>query len=316
MRTPDPPGGAPLVKTVPPLKGGGATMVGIGLMCLAVLSFAVTDATAKWLSGHVSVFMVVWSRYVVHFALSLIVFNPWTVPGLLRTRRPVLQIVRSALLFATTALNFFALQFLQLDQTVSIMFSTPFFVALFAGPMLGEWIGARRWAAIMVGFAGILLVAQPGQGIHPAALLSLAAAVSYALYGITTRMLAPYDPSTTTLFYSSLVGSIVASLPLPFVWQTPHEPMVYAAMLELGAVAGTGHFMLILAHARAPAATLAPFIYLQILGMVALGWLVFGDVPSPWTLCGAAIVVASGIYLLLQERRERGKPAAEPPLHE
>ncbi|TCT06611.1 threonine/homoserine efflux transporter RhtA [Aquabacter spiritensis] len=280
-------------------------------MCLAVASFAVTDATAKWLSGHTSVFMIVWARYVVHFAFSLIVFNPWTVPGLLRTRRPVLQLVRSALLFATTALNFFALQFLQLDQTVSIMFSTPFFVALFAGPMLGEWVGPRRWAAILVGFAGILLVAQPGEGIHPAALLSLAAAITYSLYGITTRMLAPYDPTPTTLFYSALVGSIVATLPLPFVWETPHEPMVYAAMLELGAVAGTGHFMLILAHARAPAATLAPFIYLQILGMVALGWLLFNDVPSLWTLAGAAIVVASGVYLLLQERRQRAQSVVE-----
>ncbi|MEP9379625.1 DMT family transporter [Aquabacter sp. CN5-332] len=308
MRPPAEPGGAPpSPKPAAPLLKSGATMVGIGLMCLAVGSFALTDATAKWLSGHTSIFMIVWSRYVIHFALSLIVFNPWTVPGLLRTRRPGLQLIRSALLFTTTALNFFALQFLQLDQTVSIMFSTPFFVALFAGPMLGEWIGAKRWAAILVGFAGILLVAQPGHGIHPAALLSVGAAITYALYGITTRMLAPYDPTPTTLFYSSLVGSIAASVPLPFVWETPHEPMVYAAMLELGAVAGTGHFMLILAHARAPAATLAPFIYLQILGMVALGWLLFGDVPSVWTICGAAIVVSSGVYLLLQERRSRAK---------
>lgn len=298
----------------PPPAPGGATLVGIGLMCLAVMSFSVTDATAKWLGGHVSVFIVVWSRYVVHFLLSLVVFNPWTVPGLLRTRRPGLQILRSALLFATTGLNFLALQFLQLDQTVSIMFSAPFFVALFAGPLLGEWIGARKWAAIIVGFAGILLVAQPGTGIHPAALLSLAAAVTYALYAITTRMLVPYDPTPTTLFYSALVGSIVASLPLPFVWVTPTEPMVYAAMLALGAVAGGGHFLLILAHARAPAATLAPFIYIQILAMVALGWALFGDVPSLWTLAGAAIVVGSGIYLLLQERRAlRGALPPEPP---
>ncbi len=163
-----------------------------------------------------------------------------------------------------------------------------------------------------MGFAGILLVTQPGQGIHWAAIFCLGAAIAFALYGITTRMLAPYDSSPTTLFYSSLVGSIAASLPLPFVWVTPTEPMVYAAMLELGAVAGAGHFLLILAHARAPAATLAPFIYIQIIAMVALGWLVFGDVPSLWTLAGAAIVVGSGIYLLLQERRERRPPALPP----
>ncbi len=283
-----------------------APLVGIALMCLAVMSFALTDTTAKWLSAHINVLIVVWARYVIHFALSLLVFNPWTVPGLMRTNRPVLQIVRSALLFATTALNFTALQFLQLDQTVSIMFSIPFFVALFAGPLLGERVGLERWLAIIVGFAGILLVVRPGAGgIHPAAILSLVAAATYALYSITTRMLARTDASKTTLFYTALVGSVVASIPLPFVWETPRDPAVIGAMLGLGAVAGAGHFVLILAHARAPAATLAPYIYTQILSMIALGWLVFGQVPSLWTLAGAAIVIASGTYLLVRDARAR-----------
>ncbi|GGF76427.1 hypothetical protein GCM10007301_40430 [Azorhizobium oxalatiphilum] len=287
-------------------SGTSSTMLGIGLMCLAVMSFAITDATAKWLSGHINVAMVVWARYVIHFLLALMVFNPWTVPGILRTRKPLLQLGRSALLFGCTALNFSALQFLQLDQTVSIMFSAPFFVALFAGPLLGEWVGARHWVAISFGFAGILLVAQPGAGgIHPAALLSLAASVCYALYSIITRMLANHDPSATTLFYSSLVGSIAASIPLPFLWETPSEPLVYGAMLELGAVAGVGHMLLIVAHRHAPAATLAPYLYVQIVAMVGLGWLLFAQVPSAWTVAGAAVVVASGIYLLLNERRER-----------
>ncbi|MBB6308417.1 DMT family transporter [Xanthobacter tagetidis] len=293
-----------------PTPAGLSTLAGIGLMCLAVTSFALTDATAKWLSGHMNVLMVVWARYAIQFAASLVVFNPWTVPGLLRTTRPWLQLGRSALLYATTAMNFAALQYLQLDQTVSIMFSTPFFVALMAGPLLGEWVGARRWIAILVGFAGILLVVQPGAGgIHPAALLSLAAAATYALYSIATRMLAPHDPSPTTLFYSALVGTIAASLPLPFVWETPHEPLVYGGMLFLGVIAGAGHFVLILAHARAPAATLAPFIYTQIIAMVALGWLLFGQVPSLWTLAGAAVVISSGIYLILRERKLHRRPS-------
>ncbi|WP_374250931.1 DMT family transporter [Xanthobacter sp.] len=283
-----------------------APLVGIALMCLAVMSFALTDTTAKWLSAHINVLIVVWARYVIHFALSLVVFNPWTVPGLMRTQRPGLQIVRSALLFATTALNFTALQFLQLDQTVSIMFSIPFFVALFAGTLLGERVGLERWLAIIVGFAGILLVVRPGAGgIHPAAILSLVAAATYALYSITTRMLARTDASKTTLFYTALVGSVVASIPLPFVWETPRDPLVIGAMIGLGAVAGAGHFVLILAHARAPAATLAPYIYTQILSMIALGWLVFGQVPSLWTLAGAAIVIASGAYLLVRDAQMR-----------
>lgn len=293
-----------------PAAAAHAPFVGITLMFVAVMSFALTDATAKWVSGHINVFVVVWARFVIHFALSLVVFNPWTVPGLLRTRRPLLQIGRSALLFITTALNFTALQFLQLDQTVSIMFSVPFFVALFAGPILGERVGMRRWIAILVGFTGILLVVRPGAGgIHPAGILSLVAAATYALYAITTRMLARTDSSATTLFYTSLVGSVAASLPLPFVWETPHEPLVLGAMVELGLVAGVGHFLLILAHARAPAATLAPFIYTQIIGMIGLGWLFFGQVPSLWTLAGASVVIASGAYLLFIERRNRPRSA-------
>lgn len=283
-----------------------APFVGIALMCLAVMSFALTDTAAKWLSGHINVLIVVWARYVIHFALSLLVFNPWSVPGLMRTTRPLLQFSRSALLFTTTALNFTALQFLQLDQTVSIMFSIPFFVALFAGPLLGERVGFQRWMAILAGFCGILLVARPGAGgIHPAAFLCLGAAATYALYSITTRMLARTDSSRTTLFYTSLVGSIAASIPLPFVWETPRDPAVLGVMLGLGMVAGAGHFVLILAHARAPAATLAPYIYTQILSMITLGWLVFGQVPSGWTLAGAAIVIASGAYLLVLEARSR-----------
>lgn len=283
-----------------------APLAGIGLMCLAVMTFAVTDTTAKWLGAHISVFMVVWARYVVHFLCSLAVFNPWTVPGLLKTGRPLLQILRSAMLFLTTALNFTAVQFLQLDQTVSIMFSVPFFISLFAGPLLGERVGARRWVAIMVGFSGILLVVRPGLGgIHPAAFLSLGAAATYALYAVTTRMLARTDSSETTLFYSSLVGSIAATLPLPFVWETPQDPVVIGAMLEIGVVAGVGHFLMILAHARAPAATLAPFIYTQIFAMILFGWLIFGQAPTLWTLAGACVVIASGGYLLLMERRNR-----------
>jgi len=305
-------GPAPPVPDPPPAASDTSSgiLAGIGLMCIAVASFSLLDATAKWLSPQVGVVMVVWARYAVHLVLSLVVFNPWTVPGLFRTARPGLQIFRSALMLATTVLNFSALMYLQLDQTVSLMFSSPFFVALFAGPMLGEWIGARRWAAILVGFAGIILVVRPGAGgIHPAALLSLGSAACYALYAITTRMLAATDKSTTTLFYSALVGAVAASLPLPFAWHPPETALALAGLIGIGVLGGGGHFLLIIAHKQAPAARLAPFIYTQILSMTLLGWLFFNQVPSGWTLAGAAVVIASGIYLLLLEHRERRSAA-------
>lgn len=284
-----------------------ARLVGIGLMCAALLCFAGLDTTAKWLSQSLPTLEVVWARYASHFFLSLLVVNPWTVPGLFATRRPWLQIGRSALLFGSTAFNFIALRYLQLDQTATIAFTTPFLIALLAGPLLGEWIGWRRWLAIIVGFAGVLLIARPGMGgIHPAAAFSVLSMICYAVYIISTRFLAGYDSTATTVFYSALVGFLAASAPLPPVWVMPEEPLVIAGMVAVGALGWIGHLFLILAHRYAPAPILAPYIYTQIIWYVAGGFLVFGDLPSGFTLAGAAVVIGSGLYLFYRERRAKG----------
>jgi drug/metabolite transporter (DMT)-like permease len=225
--------------------------------------------------------------------------------GLLRTRRPWLQAARSLTLVISTALNFVALQYLQLDQTISILFVTPLLVALFAGPLLGERIGPQRLAAIAVGFIGVLIVTRPGLGMHPAALLSVAGAVCYAFYGIWTRMLAAADSSSTTMFYSGLAGVVLLTPALPLIWRTPPSWAVVAGMVAVGAFGALGHWLLILAHARAPAAVLAPFIYTQLLWMIILGYVFFGDVPDRWTLIGGAIVTASGLYLLYREKARK-----------
>jgi drug/metabolite transporter (DMT)-like permease len=280
-----------------------ARLTGIGLMCGAVLSFACLDAIAKYLNGYMDTLQVVWARYTGAFVLALLIFNPVSRPGLMRTKRPVLQLVRSAMLLGSTIANFLAFRYLQLDQALAILFSTPFMVAILAGPMLGEWIGWRRWLAILVGFAGVLLVTRPGGGgVHWAALYSVAAAVFYALYIVATRVLSRSDSSDTTLFYSNLVGA-VAMLPiLPFVWQTPDDPWIVFLMAIFGAFASFGHYLLIAAHRLAPASVLAPFIYTQLAWATGFGYLIFGDVPNRWTLAGAAVVVASGLYLLHRER--------------
>ena len=283
-----------------------ARLIGIGLMCATLFCFACLDTIAKWLTQHMDTLEIVWARYASHFILSLAFVNPWTTPGLLTTRRPWLQIGRSALLFGSTAFNFFALRYLALDQSSVIAFTTTFFVALLAGPLLGEWIGWRRWTAILIGFAGVVLIARPGMGgIHPAAALSALGCVCYALYNIATRVLASHDSTATTLFYSALVGFIFASLPLPMVWTTPTDPLVIAGMVATGAFGWIGHLFLIIAHRYAPASILAPFIYSQIVWYIAGGYFVFGDVPNGWTLSGAAIVISSGLYLLYRERKTR-----------
>jgi len=283
-------------------------LTGIALMCGAVACFAMLDTTAKYLNLYMSTLQVVWARYTGAFLFPFIVSNPWSRPGLTRTTRPVLQLVRSVLLLASTLFNFMALRYLQLDEAIALVFSTPFFVAALSGPMLGEWVRWRRWTAIAVGFVGVLVVTRPGAAsFQPAALLSLSAALCYALYSIITRSLARTDSNETTLFYSNIVGALALLPVVPFVWTTPSDPLVIALMVATGVIGSFGHYLLIAAHRLAPAAVLSPFIYTEIVLVIALGFLVFGDLPNRYTLTGAAIVVASGLYILHRERKVRAK---------
>ena len=287
-------------------------LIGIGLMCLALLCFSGLDATAKWVNRSVDPLVTVWARYVSAAALTFIFINPWTKPGAVATRRLPLQLARSFLLFLSTICNFVALQYLQLVEALSIVFSTPLIVTLLAGPILGERIGMQRLIAVCVGFIGVLVVARPGLGtMHPAALLSLTGAVAYAFYGITTRMLASTDSSATTIIYSSLAGIVLMTPLLPWVWTTPSSPLTWALLMMTGFFGAVGHWLLVLAYARAPAVILSPFIYSQIVWMLALGYIVFGDWPDPWTFAGAGIVIASGLYLLYREQVKSREP--DPP---
>lgn len=285
---------------------------GIGLMVMALACFACLDTIAKGLNTVMDPIQVVWARYTAALVLVLIMFNPLRNPQVLVTRRPWIQAIRSALLFGSTAFNFIALQYLQLDQTVSIMFATPFIVAVLAGPFLGEWIGPRRWAAVVVGFVGVIVVTQPWSGrMHWSMLLSLSGAFFYAVYSLQTRVLANYDSAGTTSIYSVAFGALVASCLVPFVWVTPTSLSVVVGMAAMGALGAIGHWLLIRAHGLAPAGVLSPFIYTQIVWMVTFGALFFGQVPAPNTLAGAAIVIASGLYLLYRERVVKGAgPAA------
>jgi drug/metabolite transporter (DMT)-like permease len=289
-------------------------LTGIGLMCATTVVFAALDATAKYLGNHMPTLQVVGVRCATAFLIGFLIFNPFTRPGLLRTERPMLQIGRASMLLGSTVFNFMAFRWLQLDEAMAILFSTPFLIAIFAGPILGEWVGWRRWTAILAGFAGVLLVVRPGMGgMQWAALLSFGSAICYAFYNITTRMLSRTDSSETTLFYGNMFGAAVMAPVLPFVWTTPDTWLDVALMLATGALGTGGHFLLILAHRRAPASVLSPFIYTQIVWATTLGYLVFANVPSGWTLAGAAVVIASGLYLLYRERKVTGRVAPVEP---
>lgn len=285
------------------------TLIAIGLIILAVTLFTALDTVAKLLATRygIPVAEIVWLRFlgqvVYIFALFALLRGPSRLAELFATRRPGLQVIRSLLMVATTACNFYALQTLRLDQTMTIVFMAPLVVAALAGPLLGEWVGWRRALAIVCGFAGVVIAMHPtGEGPSLAVLVSFAGMIAYAFFMLLTRHLAPIDPPLVTLLFSMFAGATLGAPIALSGWVTPTDVTTWVMLASLGMFGGLGHLLFIYAYTLAPASTVSPFIYAQLLMMVASGWLVFGDVPDAWTLSGAAIVIASGIYLVHRER--------------
>lgn len=277
--------------------------IGIALICTAFLCFAALDTTAKYLVQDLPSVQVVWFRFVSHVVLAFILFRVWQKPELFKSKRWGLQIVRAFCLLGSTLFNFIAVRYLQLAETVSIMFAAPFVVTALAGPLLNEWAGPRRWAAIVVGFLGVLVVVRPGLGgMHWAVAFSVASMMCYSLYALLTRKLADTESPVGMLIISGLVAAVAMT---PFAideWVAPPDLFSWALLISTGFYGGLGHFVLIVAYRLAPAPVLAPFQYSQIVWMVACGYIFFADVPGTWTIVGASIIVASGLYILYRER--------------
>ena len=281
-------------------------LLAVLLMCAATVCFSGIDSSAKWLGMRLPEAEVVWARYVGAAFFSLLVARPLSRPQVLRANRPWLQLFRSALLLGSTYFNFLALTKLQLAETSTISFLSPLFVALLAGPWLGERVGGARMAAIAVGFLGVVIATRPGtSAFQPIVFVAIAGVVCNAFYGLTTRMLAGRDSAETTLVWTSIAGVVAATPFLPWFWATPQGPKVWAIMALMGASGAFGHWLMILAHQRAPASAMAPFGYTQLLWMIVIGWLVFGDTPPGATLVGAGIVIGCGVFLAWRERRGR-----------
>jgi drug/metabolite transporter (DMT)-like permease len=281
-------------------------LTGIGLVSLTYVCFALLDGSAKWLVQSVPVLVVVWLRFLTHTLIAAALLFPMRGTALVRTQHLRWHLLRGLMFVAMTGMNFWALQYLQLTVTASIFFMVPILVAVLSAPLLGEKLDARRWAAIVAGFAGVLVVVRPGsEAFHPAILLALANAVLYASFNMMTRKLAAYDPPETIQFLPAVVASVVLAPFALAAWQSPQGWLEWFMLCMLGVFGGTGHYLLAMAHRYAPASTLAPFLYQQILYMALFGYLVFGNVPDKETWIGAAIVVASGLYLFSRERRAR-----------
>lgn len=280
--------------------------IGIGLITLTTLCFATLDACAKWLVQGLPVLQVVWLRFAFHVLLASALLAPRYGRELVRVRDWKLQALRALMLGSMTALNFWALQYLQLAETGAIQFSVPLLIALLSAWWLGERLDARRWLAIIAGFAGVLLVIRPGsQAFHPAILLSVMNALLYAAFNMLTRRMVATE-SAASLQMMSALGATLLLAPWALAgWQSPAGWRSWGLIAICGLCGGLGHFMVAQAHRYASAATLAPFLYQQILYMTLWGWLLFGQVPGLLVVGGAAIVVLSGLYLLWLEMHRR-----------
>jgi drug/metabolite transporter (DMT)-like permease len=278
---------------------------GIVLMLAALLCFALLDATSKHLSQTFSVPLLVWARYTFHFLVMVVFLAPSRRSRLLATRRPVLQVVRALLLVAVTGFAMAAFRLMPLAETTALLFVTPLFVALLAGPLLGEKVGKLRWTAVAAGFAGMLLIARPGGALIAEGIaFCLAAAACYALYQIQTRQLSPTEDTVTMLFYTALVGTVAMSLALPWIWGGPWPDAREAVLIaSLGLFGGTGHFLLIAAYRHATASTLAPLGYVQLIWATLLGWLLYDALPDAPSFVGMAIIAGAGIALAWHARR-------------
>jgi drug/metabolite transporter (DMT)-like permease len=279
-------------------------LTGIGLVSLTYLVFSLLDGSAKWLVSVMPVIMVVWLRFATHVLVAGVVLFPLRGFGLVRTQHLRWHVLRALMFVAMTGINFWALQYLQLTVTSSIFFSVPLIIALISASFLGEKLDAGKWIAIVAGFAGVLVIVRPwGAEFHPAMLASVVNALMYAAFMMMTRRLAAYD-SPETIQYLPAVGATIGLAPFAFAaWEWPSGWLEWTVACLMGVLGGLGHYLLALAHRYAPASVIAPFLYQQVIYMALFGYLVFGDVPSAWVWLGAAIVIASGLYLFSRERK-------------
>ena len=279
---------------------------GILLMCLGVAMFPFLNTCAKLLSADYPVLEVVWARFTGHFVVMAIVFLPSRGWGLFAAHRPSIQIVRSALLLASTLFFISAISRVPLATASAIGFATPLMVTALSVPLLREAVGPRRWAAVAVGFIGVLVIVRPGSGFaNPAVLLLVGAAACYALYQIATRRSGAHDNAETGIVYAALIGTIVMSVLVPFDFEMPHRWTDYLLFAGLGVFGGFGHYFVTQAFRLGPAALISPLGYVELLGTTIMGYLVFGNFPDFWTWIGAALIIASGLYIALRERRLR-----------
>lgn len=280
--------------------------LGIIMVLIAYFLFSFVDTSAKWLGLlGMSALQIAFMRYFSHFVISLGLFGNdgfnWNV---IKCEQQFLVILRGACLMLATVANFFAVRYLSLSLTSTILFSTPIIVCALSWPLLKERVGMFRWMAIGLGFIGILIAIRPfDESFHWAVFLSLAGALLFAFYSILTSKLSGIVPANTMQFWSGLVGT-VSLLPFALLeWQTPSSSFQWIVLLSLGVFAWAGHQLLTNAMSYAPANLIMPFGYSFILYLMIWSFFVFDELPDHWTILGALVIVLAGLLIWFREKK-------------
>ena len=278
---------------------------GILFMCAASAIFPIMNAMVKHLSAELPTFEIVWARNLSHLVFVILLFGPRYGWRLAATNRLGSQILRSSFFLGSNIFYFAAISGVPLAEASAISFVSPFLVAIFAAFVLGERVGIGHWIAIMVSFVGALIIIQPGSGHLPwQAVFVLCSSTCYAIYQVMTRGVAGDDSPETSVFYAALVGSVIMSLAVPFIWVTPSGLITVIELSILGVFGGLGHYCVARALMWGPAPVIAPFQYFQLLAASLFGFFIFGDMPSIWTGVGAVIIIAAGVTIMVRARRE------------
>ena len=288
-------------------------LAGIGLVVLAVACFATLDTATKLSTAAVPVLMGVWVRYAFQAAATTLVLLPRYGTALLRTEHPRYQLLRGLLLLVSSTLAFFSLRYMPVAEFAAVVMISPLAVTLFAATMLKEEVSPLRWALVAGGFAGTVIILRPGGSVFSwAILLPLGLVVSNAWFQVLTSRLVRTEKPLTMHFYSGWVGTLIATIALPFAWTALPGWHWWALLCLMGFMATVGHFFLILAYQRAPASTLTPYLYAQIAFAMFGGWLMFARVPDATSLAGIALIAvcgAAGAWLTVRERQQPIEPA-------
>ena len=274
---------------------------GIALLLAAILGFTLMDATAKHLTQIYHPAQVIWARFIGNLLIFALIFRGAMLP-LMRTRQPRTQFARAIMQLGSVGLFFTSLQYIGLAEATAIMDLNPVLITLGGALFLGERVGPRRLAGIAVALVGALLIIRPGLGVfQPAALLPLAGAFTYAAGALLTRMVRS-DSVATSVMWSAVVGTIASSIVVPMFWQ----PIAAGDLWAFGALAVFGtvsQYLLVKAFSAAEAGALAPFGYTGLIWAGLWGFVFFGQLPDVWTVTGAVIIVAAGLYVWSREAR-------------